>query len=361
MSSPNTILIRNVYVMMAYAFRALKSRDVASVEGESFDHLHDLLAEVLYRGVTTQIKRGLHHDYVPRIDTLATVRGRIDVSKTASTLSMLRGRLVCQFDEYLPDTPHNRALKSVIRLLVRRGEVQPIRRKALADLLPHLVSVRETRPTEIRWGDLSIHRANANYRMLLGVCELIVKGLLPTEDHGTSKLWSWLSDEAMNSLYERFILQYFKVHHPELSPHARQVPWALNSLETSRTGQLPIMQTDVTLTNGNAELIIDAKYYGRSLQSGRGEKQTVHSHNLYQIATYVWNADVQRDGSVTGLLLYARTIHDEQPDIDIVIHGNRIGVQTLDLNLPWEELRIRLEGLLRWLEPAIPEPATHLD
>lgn len=349
--SSNTILIRNVYVMMAYAFRALQSRDVASVKGESFEHLHDLLAELLYRGASTQIKRGLHHDYLPRTDTLTTVRGRIDVSQTASTRSMLRGRLVCQFDEYLPDTPHNRALKSVVVLLIRRGEVQPIRRKALADLLPHLASVQEIRPTAIRWADLSIHRANANYRMLLGVCELIVKGLLPSQESGESKLWSWMNDEAMNRLYERFILQYFKIHHPELSPHARQIPWAVDSFRSNGTGQLPVMQTDVTLTTGKVELIIDAKFYGRSLQSGRSGKQTVHSHNLYQIATYVWNADVKRDGSVSGLLLYARTVHDEQPDVDIVIHGNRIGVQTLDLNLPWEELRDRLEGLLGWLEP----------
>lgn len=359
--SSNTIPIRNVYVMMAYAFRALHSRDVASVKSESFEHLHDLLAELLYRGVSTKIKRGLHHEYLPQTDTLTTVRGRIDVSQTASTRSMLRGRLVCQFDEYLPDTPHNRALKSVMILLIRRGEVRPVRRKALADLLPHLATVHEIRPAAIRWGDLSIHRANANYRMLLGVCELVVKGLLPTEDYGTSKLWSWMSDEAMNRLYERFILQYFKIHHPELSPRARQVPWALDSLESRRAGQLPVMQTDVTLTNGHAELIIDAKYYGRSLQSGRGEKQTVHSHNLYQIATYVWNADVRRDGSVSGLLLYARTVHEEQPDVDIIIHGNRIGVQTLDLNLPWEDLRDRLETLLTWLEPADHKPVAHLN
>lgn len=349
--SEATIPIRNVYVMMAYAFRTLQSRDIASVKSESFEHLHDLLAELLYRGLSSQIKRGLHHDYLPQIDALTTVRGRIDVSQTTSTRSMLRGRLVCQFDEYLPDTPHNRVLKSVIILLIRRGEVMAQRRKTLADLLPHLDSVTEIKPSAIRWGGLSIHRANANYRMLLGICELIVKGLLPSQESGASKLWSWLTDDAMEKLYERFILQYFKVHHPELSPHARQIPWALNCAQSSGTRQLPIMQTDVTLNNGQSELVIDAKYYGRSLQSGRGDKQSVHSHNLYQIATYTWNADVDRDGSVSGLLLYARTIHEEQPDVDVVIQSNRIGVQTLDLNLPWEAIRTRLENLLSWLEP----------
>lgn len=343
--------IRNVYVMMAYAFRALHSRDTASVKSESFDHLHDLLAEILYRGLSSQIKRGLHHDYLPRTDTLATVRGRIDLSQTASTRSMLRGRLVCQFDEYLPDTPQNRALKSVIALLIRHGEVAKARRKALSDLLPHLDSVGEVKASMIRWGDLSIHRANANYRMLLGICELIVKGLLPTEDSGDSKLTSWMSDEEMNRLYERFILQYFKFHHPELSPHARQIPWALDHSVGHGTDQLPVMQTDVTLRTGNAELIIDAKFYERSLQLGRGDKLTAHSHNLYQITSYAVNARAHHDDTVSGLLLYARTSDEVQPDVDVIIAGNRIGVQTLDLNLPWPELRTQLECLLGWLEP----------
>lgn len=344
--------------MMAYAFRAMKSRDIASVRGESFEHLHDLLAELLRRGLSSQIKRGLHHDYLPQTDTLTTVRGRIDISRTASTRSMLRGRLVCQFDEYLPDTPHNRAIKALVTLLIRRGQVQTIRQKALADLLPHLASVQEIGPTEIRWGDLRIHRANANYRMLLGICELIVKGLLPNQESGETKLWSWLSDEAMSRLYERFLMQYYKVHHPELSPHARQIPWAFDPVKSSGTGQLPVMQTDVTLTDGTSELIIDAKFYGRSLQSGRGDKQTAHSHNLYQIATYVWNADVRRDGSVSGLLLYAQTVHEEQPDVDIVILGNRIGVQTLNLDLPWDKLRGRLERLAESLRPIDRWPPT---
>lgn len=146
----------------------------------------------------------------------------------------------------------------------------------------------------------------------------------------------------MEKLYQRFILQYFKAHHPELSPHARQISSALNSAQSSGTRQLPIMQIDDTLNNGQSEFVIDAKYYGRSLQSGRGDKQS---------ATYTWNADADRDGSVSGLLLYARTIHEEQPDVDVVLQGNRIGIRTLDLNLPWEALRTGLKGLISWLEP----------
>ena len=66
--------------------------------------------------------------------------------------------------------------------------------------------------------------------------------------------------------------------------------------------------------------------------------------------TYTKNADVDRDGSVSGLLLYARTDALRQPDLDVVIQGNRIGARTLDLNRPWDHLSSQLEDIVRWLE-----------
>ncbi|OXM50864.1 5-methylcytosine-specific restriction endonuclease system specificity protein McrC [Amycolatopsis thailandensis] len=343
-----SIAIRNVYVMMAYAFRAIRSGGIEGVASERFDHLHDLLAEILVRGVGSQVKRGLHRDYLHRSDELATVRGRIDVARTVTRRSTKRGRLVCEFDEYESDTPHNQALKSVMVLLLRHGEVTASRKDKLRRLLPYLEGVTLVAPTSIRWGDLTYHRANAAYRLLLGVCELIVRGLLPTQDSGSVKLTSWVSDDAMSSLYERFLREYYVVHHPELSPGAPTVAWDLDERDGSL--QLPLMRTDVTLRRGERTLIIDAKYYSQSMQTGAWGKATVHSANLYQVLAYVKNADTRRDGSVSGLLLYARTGAAEQPDLDVVVQGNRIGAKTLDLGRPWEHLSARLEDVLRLLE-----------
>ena len=69
---------------------------------------------------------------------------------------------------------------------------------------------------------------------------------------------------------------------------------------------------------------------------------------------YVKNEDTAHDGGVAGLLLYAQTDADAQPDLDVVIQGNRIGAQTLDLNQPWASIAARLEAVLDWLDP-VPE------
>ncbi|MEW1805494.1 5-methylcytosine-specific restriction endonuclease system specificity protein McrC [Pseudarthrobacter sp. NPDC080039] len=345
----HSILIRNVYVMMAYAFRAIRSDGHDRIAAERFDHLHDLLAEILVRGIGAQVKRGLHRDYLQNSDEIATVRGRIDVTRTLASRSTSRGRLVCEFDEYEPDTPHNQALKSVIVLLIRQSEVAVARKDALRRLLPYLDAVTLVPPMSIRWDMLTYHRANATYRLLLGVCELIVRGLLPTQDLGTSKLTSWVSDDAMSALYERFLREYYSVHHPQLFSGAPTVDWDLDE-PRGQSLQLPLMRTDVTLRNRGRTLIIDAKYYSHSMQTGAWGKATVHSTNLYQVFSYVKNEDTRRDGSVSGLLLYARTDAVEQPDLDVVIQGNRIGARTLDLNRPWEYVSAQLEDIVGWIE-----------
>ncbi|KQT01516.1 5-methylcytosine-specific restriction endonuclease system specificity protein McrC [Cellulomonas sp. Leaf395] len=347
-----TIIIRNVYTMLAYAFRAIRATGTDRVAAEQFDHLHDLLAEILVRGVGAQVKRGLHHDYLTESDALATVRGRIDITRTIAAQTMTRGRLICDFDEYVTDTPHNRAVKAVITLLIRHGDVTAERKAALRRLLPYLDAVTPIAPAAIRWDTLTYHRSTASYRLILGVCELIVRGLLPTEKTGDTRLATWLPDDQMSALYERFLREYFAAHHPELAPKASAIEWNLDIERSPRRDQLPAMRSDVTLRQGDRTLIIDAKYYGQNMQaSWWGSKDTVISGNLYQVLAYVTNADRNHDGSVSGLLLYAHTGDAApQPDLDVVVHGNRIGARTLNLNQPWEEIAASLEDTCRWLE-----------
>src|SRR5690625_7934397 len=109
-----SIVIQNVYVMLAYAFRAIKAKSISRVGRENFDNLHDLLAEILIRGMNSQIKRGLHQDYLSRTEELSTVRGRIDIAQTVYLLAHSRVRVVCYFDEYIDDPPPMLVLNSIL-------------------------------------------------------------------------------------------------------------------------------------------------------------------------------------------------------------------------------------------------------
>ena len=149
----------------------------------------------------------------------------------------------------------------------------------------------------------------------------------------------------MCRLYEKFILEYYSRHYPELSVSAAQISWDVD--DGIRT-MLPVMQSDIHLQKDNTVLIIDAKYYSHTTQT-RFDKHTLHSNNMYQIFTYVKNRDYKfgnEKHKVSGMLLYAKTEEEIQPDNVYQMHGNQISVRTLDLNLPFTEIAGQLNSIV---------------
>lgn len=164
-------------------------------------------------------------------------------------------------------------------------------------------------------------------------------------EDGSYKLLAF-SDEHMERLYERFILKYYEQHHPELNPKSAQVKWNLTETPDDKMIQfLPTMQTDITLQKDDKTLIIDAKYYGKSMIENY-DKSTLRSAHLYQIFAYVKNMDIENTGNVSGLLLYAKTEEEVFPDGEpFVIGGNSIGATTLDLNMEFKEIAAQLDKI----------------
>ena len=126
---------------------------------------------------------------------------------------------------------------------------------------------------------------------------------------------------------------------------AGQVKWDLvgDSAE-SMIRFLPIMQTDIMLRLKEKILIIDAKYYGQTLQK-QFDKYSLHSGNVYQIFTYVKNQDKDNTGNVAGILLYAKTDEDITPDCMFNMGGNQIGAKTLDLNKDFSLIAAQLDKI----------------
>jgi len=178
--------------------------------------------------------------------------------------------------------------------------------------------------------------------MLIGICYLTVKGLLQTTRKGDVKLMKFLDDQRMNRLYEKFILNYYKKEHPQISASASQIKWQLDDDED---WLLPRMQSDIMLEYDNKVLIIDAKYYKNTLQSYY-DVNTLHSGNLYQVFTYVKNKQVENlDNEVSGMLLYARTDEEVLPNNEYMMSGNRIAVMTLDLNQDFNQIKNQLDTI----------------
>lgn len=304
MIKDKSILINNIYHMLAYAFQTLNRGNYEDVAVEPFEEMYDLLAAILAKGIGVQLKQGLYREYINR-------------------------------QEELP-----------VMLLLRNARVKTEYKDDLKKKMLFFSNVDMLEPASIKWSVIRFQRNNQTYRMLISICQLIIEGMLITTDAGDYKLAIFVDEQRMCRLYEKFILEYYSKHFPELSVSVSQIPW---SVDDGIGTMLPVMQSDIHLQKGNTVLIIDAKYYSHTTQT-QYDKHTIHSNNMYQIFTYVKNRDYDfgdEEHKVSGMLFYAKTEEEIQPDNVYQMHGNQITVRTLDLNLPFEKIAEQLNAIVK--------------
>lgn len=345
MTKDKSIFIKNIYYMLSYAFNVLRQSNYDEVASEQFDNAQDLFAAILGKGVAQQLKQGLYREYVTQHETLSVMRGKLDMPETIRNRIQHKQKLGCEFDELSENNLMNQILKTTIHYLLADEGVDDNRKITLKKELVFFDGVELLEPNMIPWKRLQYQRNNRNYEMLMNICYFVLDGMLQTTDKGEYKMVRF-SDDHMARLYEKFILEYYSQHHAYLTEvKAAQVKWNLvGDNAESMVRFLPIMQTDITLRMKDRILIIDAKYYGQTLQK-QFDKYSLHSNNIYQIFTYVKNQDKNNTGNVAGILLYAKTDEDVTPDCMFNLGGNLIGAKTLDLNKDFALIAAQLDKI----------------
>ena len=338
------IPIRNIYYMLSYAFQVLNPQGYKHVSVEQFDNVLEMLSSVLARGVSIQIKRGIGKGYLERLEPLCSPRGRFELSESIKTNCLHKKNIVCSYDTFSENIYMNRIIKSTLELLIRT-DISKSRKKELRRLLVYFSDVSFLDVNHINW-NMHYNRNNRTYQMIVSVCYMIIKGLLQSTAAGPKRLIEFLDEQQMHHLYEKFIFEYYRRHFPQISVSSSEIKWAIDDGEMY---MLPIMKTDIMLTYDDKILIIDAKYYSRNTQV-RYDRHKIHSHNLYQIFTYVKNKSYQlKDNShnISGMLLYAQTDDVIQPNNTYMMSGNKITVKTLDLNCEFSEISSQLNSIVR--------------
>lgn len=344
MIKDKSILIKNIYYMLSYAFTTLNQTNYEDVAKEEFENIHNLFAAILAKGIGQQLKQGLYREYLDQEENMSVMRGKIAMPGTIKNKLVRKQLLNCEYDELSENNLLNKILKTTVLLLLRHANVNSERKKALKKEMLFFSNVETIEPSSIKWSSLCFQRNNQSYRMLIGLCQLIMEGMLLTTEQGEYKMASFVDEQKMCRLYEKFILEYYSKTFLKLTVKASQIRWALDDGIGS---MLPVMQSDITLSKDEKVLIIDAKYYACSTQT-QYDKHTLHSNNLYQIFTYVKNKDLEfgnKQHTVSGMLLYAKTEEEIQPDNVYHMSGNQISVRTLDLNLPFKELTAQLDAI----------------
>ena len=345
MKKYKSTFIKNIYYMLCYAFAALDRKDFENIATERFDDIHNLFAAILAKGISSQIKHGLYKQYIDYSENVSIIRGKINMPETIRNSVNRRTQIACDYDVMSENNIFNQILKTTAKILLCSNDVNKEYKTELKRCILYFSDIDEISPKAIPWGKIQFQRNNNSYRMLLGICQLILDGMLLTDDEGNQRLASFIDNQQTHRLYEKFILEYYRKKYPQLHPSPSQIKWVLDDGERAL---LPTMQSDIMLSQGNNVLIIDAKFYAHITQK-KYEVNSLRSGHIFQIFAYVKNKDAEfkgRDHAVSGILLYAATEEGVQPDVSYVMSGNRISAKTLDLNCEFKQISKKLNRII---------------
>ena len=129
------IPIRNIYYMLSYAFQVLTEQGFKKIETEEFENVAELCAAILTKGVSLQLKRGLGREYIEKTESLSSLRGRIEISESIKTRSMMKRRLICSYDDFSENSYLNRIIKTTMELLLH-ADIAKTRKKVQMAIQP---------------------------------------------------------------------------------------------------------------------------------------------------------------------------------------------------------------------------------
>lgn len=347
MTTHKNIPIKNIYYMLAYAFKEIKSEDDERIKGEEFENIYDLFAEILAKGLSYLLKQGLHKEYIAKHEIISTLKGKLNLQETIKEKLAKRLRLACEYDEFTINNIYNQIIKSTIFILLSQNDVKTERKQKLRKLMLFFDEVEQINLKTIKWKSLRYDRNNRIYQFLHKICEFIVLSKLFSTEEGEIFVQHF-SDKGIALLFQRFVLEYYRQEHPICNANSKEIKWCFTECENNYSN-LPKMMSDIKLKINGRDLIIDTKFYSKNMQENYGEKKII-SHNLYQIFSYVMNEDKEHKGKVDGMLLYARTDADLQPKGHYTTpNGNKIMIRTLDLSKDFKEIKKELDNIVNYI------------
>lgn len=314
--------------MLSYAYQTLRFSEYKNIGVESFANVKELYSEILVRGLPVLIRGGLLKEYIRVSERDTVIRGKVDINSSIKKNSIVNKKLIAIHDDFSEDVLLNQILKATLIYFSRSSMIDRARRHRFQGFLPYFSSVSDIELNIGLWKKVQYNRKNIRYQFLIDICRFLYEEVL-ISDGDLVNHQSIEDEQKLSSLFEKFVFAFYK-RNTEYKVIRPQISW---NVDNGFIDALPIMQTDIVLQCKTKTLIIDTKFYSENMaKKFEGGALKQKSGNLYQIFTYVNNWQTGEGERVGGMLLYAKTISEEQPNHHYEMNGKSIWVMSIELN-----------------------------
>lgn len=343
--------VRNLYYLLAYAWDVVPPRGFDDLDARPADTPVDLFASILCDEVAQLVRRGLERDYREFEEEGRRVRGKLRLGETMARALAANAMAACIVDERTDDIVQNRILRATLRMLTEFRELDRGLRDRCVSLFRSMDGVGFGMPTLRDFERVRLHRSNAEYRLPLAICRLLLEHSLADAFDGARRFVDFRNDERqMGLVFEAFVRRFLRREQSDFRVSKSRLPWEARGIENARRW-LPVLATDIELRAPGQHVIVETKCTARTWLEHHGSRK-IRSGHLCQLFAYLRNAAVRGgpDAPVpSGVLLYATSQGPMR--VETELHGHSVSVRTLNLDQDWRGIRADLLSIADGLRP----------
>jgi 5-methylcytosine-specific restriction enzyme subunit McrC len=339
--------------MLTYAWGGLLvGQQLKHLDVDESPSLDALLATILGFLIRQRLRIGLGRSYISEEHRLRGIRGRVDFAESVKKLAFENGQACCRFQIFTSNAPKNQIIRSTVMRLVQAGDFGPVKEKAeelrqeLRRLVRTLDGVDVIPVSRALIARQHLGRNDAEYQLMLTICDLLLERQMPTEHHGPKRLVGLHRDAlTLYRIFERFVANFYRFR---LRGWFVRAQHPLQWQTTINSQFLPGMVTDLLLQrrDDGRSILLDTKFTPHSLLYARSDKLIFDPSHLYQMYAYLRSQEHLSEAlrTASGILLYP-TVEWHLSE-EIQLQGHLIRFETVDLAKPWKEIEERLLKLI---------------
>lgn len=232
------------------------------------------------------VRRGMPRRYLIHTEDLALLRGKLDVVRQLTHLSVRPDRLACHFDELSENTPLNRVLKAAVSQLTRVTR-SPSNAQRLAELSSRFEYVGDT-PMPLR-EPVRTDRTNTTFHGLYHLARFFLSGDWQSTTSGNAVTGFSLLF-PMNDLFEEFVGRTTKRVLAPLPVHLQHR--GKHALISENSRPTFALRPDIVVHNESGHIILDTKW--KHLDPKDTRTLGVSQSDVYQMLAYAQAYKAQR-------------------------------------------------------------------
>lgn len=308
-------------------------------------NLYEIFISMYLDDVRTLVKHGIKSAYVGQEDNLKFYKGKLKVSDHIKYNLAHKERFYVSYEEFLPDRPENRLLKSTLFKL-QNLTTSAQNSKEIRQLLTAFEMVEVSKNYEKDFSKVVIDRNTKDYEMLMKWSKVFLYNKSFTTFSGSVSSRAILF--PMEKVYESYIAQQMK---KIFSPDGWKVTaqdkgyYLFEEHRPENVKQIFRLRPDIVIRRSNTTVIMDTKW--KRLVPDRSKNYGMTSGDMYQMYAY---AKKYTNGDMVPevWLLYPMTEEMKEP----LCFDSSDGVKVYAFFINVADVKTSLEELKRLIEEA---------